>query len=96
MKYELIWTPQFTRAWRSFGRAHPELRDRLARVLDDLEHDPRQERLRLHALHGVHAGNHAVRINFQYRITLTLRITEREVILLDIGTHDQVYRGGFE
>ena len=35
---------------------------------------------------------YAVSVTHAYRITLTLRVTKREIILLDIGTHDEVYR----
>ncbi len=28
---------------------------------------------------------------YSYRITLTLQITEHEILLLDIGSHDEVY-----
>ena len=31
-------------------------------------------------------------IHHAYRITLTLLITEKEIILLDIGSYDEVYR----
>jgi mRNA-degrading endonuclease YafQ of YafQ-DinJ toxin-antitoxin module len=35
---------------------------------------------------------HAVSIGYSYRLTLTLKLAEREIILLDIGSHDDVYR----
>jgi mRNA-degrading endonuclease YafQ of YafQ-DinJ toxin-antitoxin module len=94
--YRVITTARFEPNAERFRRHHLELRERLDRVLRDLGSDPHQARLRLHALHGELDGTHAVRINYQYRITLTLQVTEREIFLLDIGTHDQVYRGGFE
>jgi hypothetical protein len=34
----------------------------------------------------------AVSLTYSYRLTLLLRVTEQEVVLLDIGTHDEVYR----
>lgn len=37
---------------------------------------------------------HAVSVSYEYRITLSLRVTEREIYLLDIGSHADVYRGG--
>lgn len=92
MTYTLVWTSPFERNFRKFSRAHPELKTRLARVINDLEQDPRTPRLQLHALGGRFQGIHAVSVTYEYRITLTLRITEREVILLDIGGHDEVYR----
>jgi hypothetical protein len=33
-----------------------------------------------------------VRLTYSYRVTLTLLITEQEIVLLDIGSHDEVYR----
>lgn len=33
-----------------------------------------------------------MRLTYSYRITLTLLITEKEISLLDIGSHDEVYR----
>jgi mRNA-degrading endonuclease RelE of RelBE toxin-antitoxin system len=37
-------------------------------------------------------GLHAVSVTHAYRITLTLRVTTKEIVLLDIGSHDEVYR----
>ncbi|MSQ14951.1 MAG: plasmid stabilization protein [Dehalococcoidia bacterium] len=71
---------------------HPDLRTRLAHVFQDLEADPFKPHLRLRALTGALDGLHAVSVTFSYRITLTLRLAAGEIILLDIGTHDKVYR----
>ena len=90
--YTLVPTRRWDRQATRFRRAHPELRRRLAQVLRDLEANPMQPHLRLHALHGELEGAHAVSVTFHYRIVLTLMIREREVVLLDIGTHDEVYR----
>lgn len=89
--FELVWSPRFTRAVKQFSKRHPELNSRFARVLRDLERDPLQPHLRLHPLRGDLAGLHAVSLTHSYRITLTLKITEQEIILLDIGNHDEVY-----
>jgi hypothetical protein len=37
-------------------------------------------------------GLHAVSVTHAYRITLTLRVTKKEIVLLDIGSHDEMYR----
>jgi mRNA-degrading endonuclease YafQ of YafQ-DinJ toxin-antitoxin module len=90
--YQLRATTHFDRQLARFERTHPELKQRVGQILLDLEADPHQPHLRLHALHGTLAGKHAMRITQKYRKTLTLQITEREIILLDIGDHGQVYR----
>ena len=61
-------------------------------MLADLQHDPFQLHLELHTLTGKLSGCHAVSLTYSYRITLTLLITEWEIVLLDIGSHDEVYR----
>jgi addiction module RelE/StbE family toxin len=92
VSYTVIATNKFKRNAERFRRSHPELSERVTRILRDLAIDPHQPRLQLHPLRGTLAGQHAVRITQKYRITLTLQITEREITLLDIGTHGQVYR----
>ena len=89
--YQLVWTARFTRTAKKFAQAHPDLRQHLARVLRDLENDPLQPHLRLHPLKGKMQGLHAVSVTYSYRISLTLKVTEKEIILLDIGRHDEVY-----
>ena len=89
--YQLVWTARFTRTAKKFAQTHPDLRQRLARVLRDLENDPLQPHLRLHPLKGKMQGLHAVSVTYSYRISLTLKVTEKEIILIDIGSHDEVY-----
>lgn len=88
-----ITTPQqFLRQARKFFKKHPDLKPHFAKVLADLQQDPLQPHLELHRLTGKLSGCHAVSLTYSYRITLTLLISEREIVLLDIGSHDEVYR----
>jgi mRNA-degrading endonuclease YafQ of YafQ-DinJ toxin-antitoxin module len=91
LTYALVRTRHFDRRLDRFRRAHPELRQRIARVLRDLETDPFQPGLRMHPLRGELDGLHAVSLTYAYRLILTLRVSEREIVLLDIGSHDEVY-----
>jgi mRNA-degrading endonuclease YafQ of YafQ-DinJ toxin-antitoxin module len=47
--------------------------------------------LHLHPLRGRLEGLHAVSLTHRYRLTVTVQITEWEIVLIDIGTHDEVY-----
>ena len=82
--YVLLTTGHFDRRVVKFTRAHPELKKPLAKVLKNLEADPFMLSLRLHPLSGELEGLHAVSLTYVYRITLTLRITKKEIVLLDI------------
>ncbi len=90
--YTLVWTAHFTRSAEQFVRRHPELRARLAGVLRDLSSDPFQPRLKYHHLGGKLKDVQAVSITCDYRIILTIEVREKEVILLDVSSHDEVYR----
>ncbi len=90
--FTLVRTAHFDRRLERCVRRHEDLRGRLGQVFRDLEADPFQPRLRLHPLQGDLAGLHAVSVTYAYRITLTVRLEAREVVLLDMGTHDETYR----
>jgi addiction module RelE/StbE family toxin len=92
VSYTLLVPDSFLRQMKKFLRSHPDLRSRVEEILLGLEEDPCQPRLRLHPLRGKLEGYYAVSVTYSYRITLILRIAEREITLLDIGSHDDVYR----
>ncbi len=90
--YQLIWTNTFSRTARKFLKRNPDLRSEFERTLKQLEKDPAHPKLRLHPLQGRLAGKHAVSLTYSHRIVLILALNEGEIVLLDVGTHDQTYR----
>lgn len=92
MSLTLVTTQHFERRARRFLRKHPDLRSTLRDTLDRLSQDPFEPKLKLHALAGTLSGVQSVSLTYSYRLTLILRVTEHEIVLLDIGTHDEVYR----
>ena len=90
--YTLVWTAGFTRSAERFVKRHPELREKFAAVLRDLESDPFQPHLKYHPLGGKLKGVQAISLTYSYRITLTLVVSASEITLLDIGSHDELYR----
>jgi mRNA-degrading endonuclease YafQ of YafQ-DinJ toxin-antitoxin module len=91
VNWTLLTTASFDRRARKFLARHPDLRPRFAETLNRLAMDPFQPGLRLHALSGKLTGLQAVSLTHSYRITLTLQISEHEILLIDIGSHDEVY-----
>ncbi|MFH0998681.1 MAG: plasmid stabilization protein [Pseudomonadota bacterium] len=88
-----ISTPrQFLRQARKFFGKHPDLKPRFTNVIVNLQEDPFQPGLALHPLSGKLSGCHAVNLTYSYHITLTILVTDKEIILLDIGSHDEIYR----
>ncbi len=91
MSYSLIFTESYEKIERRFFKRHPDLLERYQRTLALLELDPFHPSLRLHALEGRLAGLHAVSINLQYRIALELELREQEIVLVNVGSHGEVY-----
>ena len=91
MPYSLIFTNSYEKIERCFLKRHPDLLDRYHKTLAILEQDPFHPSLRLHALEGRLAGLHAVSITLQYRITLELELRAGEILLVNVGSHGEVY-----
>jgi len=91
MNYELIFSEHYQRLEKRFLKRHPDLRNRYHKTLVLLEQDPFHPSLRLHALKGRLTGLHSISINLQFRITLELEVREREIVLVNIGSHGEVY-----
>ena len=89
--YTIIYPESYIRRARKFLSRNPDLARQYQKILELLEINPFHPSLRLHPLKGRLAGLHAVSINISYRITLELFIRENEIILVNVGTHEEVY-----
>lgn len=91
MNYNLIYTKSYNNKAKKFIKKHPELVKQYEKTLKLLELNPHHPSLRLHQLKGKLQDLHSISINISYRICLHLIITEKEIILVYIGSHNEVY-----
>ena len=91
MSWTLVTTAAFDRRARKFLNRHPDLRPHFIETLEKLRTDPFDPGLRLHQLGGKLKDMQAVSLTYSYRIVLILQVTEHEILLIDIGSHDEVY-----
>ena len=56
-----------------------------------MESNPFHPSLRIHALQGKLGGLHSISITLNYRLTIEFLIDDKEIIPIDIGTHDRVH-----
>lgn len=89
--WTLVRTATFLRDLRKYLKKHPQAAALVRDTLNLLVADPHSPALRLHPLQGRLKGVLAVRLTYGDRITLTLCLSERQIILLGIGTHDALY-----
>lgn len=86
---KIVISPKFERSLRRYIRRHPDLKKRLELVIQQIESDVFAPSLETHSLKGKLDGLQGCSCGYDCRIVL--RIEPETVILLDIGTHDDVY-----
>ncbi len=91
MQYKIVFTESYNRRARKFIKRHPERLKQYEKTLLLLEINPHHPSLRLHPLKGKLCELHSVSINISYRITITLLVTDKTIVPVDVGTHDEVY-----
>lgn len=91
MAYTLLYPESYIKRARKFLRKHPEIHGQYRKTLELLELNPKHPSLRLHDLEGRLKGMSSVSINMSYRIVLELEIKGKEITLVNVGNHDQVY-----
>ena len=90
--FRIIYTPGYNKRAAKFLKKHPELHLQYEKTLRLLEVNPHHPSLRIHRLKGVLNDLHSILINMSYRITLEMIIWKDQLILVDVGRHDEVYR----
>ena len=88
----LVYPESYLKRAKKFLRKHPEVHKQYQKTLELLELNPHHPSLRLHGLQGRLSGLSSVSITMSYRIVLELVIREDDIILVDIGHHDHVYK----
>ena len=91
----LVWSGAFVRAFKRVARRQPQLRARVEHTLQQLAEDPFHPTLHSHKLRGKLAGAWACTVNYDNRILFEFvqnpESGEEEILLLTMGTHDEVY-----
>jgi mRNA-degrading endonuclease YafQ of YafQ-DinJ toxin-antitoxin module len=89
--YKLIFTESYVKRAKTFAKKHPEILNQYKKTLKLLEINPLHPSLRLHKLEGKLSDYYSVSINMIYRITIDFIIKEKEIIPINVGTHDEIY-----
>jgi mRNA-degrading endonuclease YafQ of YafQ-DinJ toxin-antitoxin module len=92
MSYRLIYPDSYLKRAKKSLTKHPEISSQYQKTVELLELNPHHPSLRLHRLQGRLASLSSVSINMSHRIVLEILIRDNDIILIDVGHHDQVYR----
>ncbi len=91
----LIWGITFLRAVKRTVRKNPALKQDIEETLRLLQENPFASQLASHKLKGKLAGSWACSVGYDLRIVFdfvqSANQPEDAILLLEIGTHDEVY-----
>ncbi|WP_432822499.1 type II toxin-antitoxin system RelE/ParE family toxin [Trichloromonas sp.] len=91
MSFRIIYSHSYLKRAAKFIKRHPELLPQYEKTLKLLELNPSHPSLRLHRLSGNLRDLHSVSINLSYRITLEFLLDDGRIILVNVGSHDEIY-----
>jgi len=91
MSFRIIYTKSYLKRAVKFARRHPDLLVQYEKTLKLLELNPFHPSLRLHRLGGSLSDLHSISINISYRITLEFLVEDDKIVLVNVGSHDEVY-----
>jgi len=90
----LVWDKPAARSFRRILKRNPAFGADVQETLEKLAQDPFHPRLETHKLKGKLAGSWACSAGYDLRIVFDFvksTTGETEILLIDIGTHDEVY-----
>ena len=90
-----VFGSSFKRSFKTIIKGKPDLKSKIEERLRLLSSDPHNPILRTHKLKGKLASAWACSVEYDCRIVFSMITNQEtgneEILLIDIGTHDQVY-----
>ncbi|MBI4684764.1 MAG: type II toxin-antitoxin system mRNA interferase toxin, RelE/StbE family [Nitrospirae bacterium] len=87
---KIIWDQGFKRIYKKKIKNDEELKKKFWNAIELFSNEPFNSRLRTHKLTGRLEGLWAFSVNYDCRVVFRF-LDKSEVLLIDIGGHDEVY-----
>ena len=88
---ELKFSDGYEKKAIKFLKKHKDIYPQYKKTIELLQSNPNHPSLRLHKLQGTMKQFNSVSINMKYRIVIDFIIIDDVIILIDLGSHDEVY-----
>ncbi len=86
---EIHYHKKFTKA---FLKIPPKIREKVKELIEVFQENPHNPELDNHALHGKQKGQRSISVGGDMRIIFVEENNYETVVLLNVGTHNQVYK----
>jgi addiction module RelE/StbE family toxin len=87
---KISWDSGFKRVYKRKVKGNPRLKEEFWEVMALFEKEPFHPELKTHKLTGKLKGLWAFSVNYDCRVIFRF-LSPKEVLLVDIGSHDEVY-----
>lgn len=77
---------------KQYRKCTPKLQNKILEAVEDFKQNPYELRLRNHPLHGGMQGQRSFSVTGDIRIIFHQENNYQRVTMLDVGTHNQVYK----
>ena len=84
-------TLHYSKLEKKFFKKHQNLLSKYLNILKKLQENPFELSLKTHKLKGNLDKYYACSLTYEYRIILYIQIIDDEIVLMNIGTHNEVY-----
>lgn len=88
---KVVWNEEFKRSYKRKIKGNQRLRKKFWTAMKIFEENLFASRLRTHKLSGKLKGLWAFSIDYENRVIFKFLKNKNEVLLIDIGTHNEVY-----
>ena len=86
----LVWDQAFKRKYKKIFTLNIELKKSFWEAMSVFSQNPFDPKLRTHKLTGKLQGLWSFSVSYNYRVIFRF-INDHDVLLIDIGSHDEVY-----
>ena len=91
----LNWSTSYKRAFKRITKTNPSSQDTIIKTMELLQVDPFSSKLKTHKLKGILEGVWSCSVDYDLRIIFDFVkntvSNETEILLINIGTHEEVY-----
>jgi Txe/YoeB family toxin of toxin-antitoxin system len=89
---EIRWDERFKKIYKKWCSQHPDLQEQFEKRIRIFEQNPFHPSIKTHSLSGALKGFWSIRITYEHRLVFIFLDDKRSrVLLIDIGTHEEVY-----
>ncbi|HNS79794.1 MAG TPA: type II toxin-antitoxin system mRNA interferase toxin, RelE/StbE family [Syntrophorhabdus sp.] len=86
----IVWDPGFKKAYQKKIKTDDNLKKKFWKTMKLFSSNPFSKQLRTHKLTGTLKGLWAFSVDYDTRVIFSF-LTDDEILLIDIGSHDEVY-----